>query len=255
MGLLGGYARTASSTPGPRCWWPTRRACGSASVGPGAGLPWGAVEHIEHTPRRGPCVTAAWSVSAHNEEKLLAELDAAGRRQARVSTAVLRRTLRRTPRAGDPGRRRGRRPRSRPRPRSPARSATSWSSTRPTSRLVEHDEVVEQTIDDDEPRMPAHRCATRDRCWPCAIAELAVLARREATTTSRRRRRRRGWTRPRSSSRTRVASATPLRCASPRPVGAARLAWTCPSRRPSCEGRELRRPGSVSLVEDTAGLG
>jgi len=52
------------------------------------GLPWSAVEHVEHTPRRGPLHDGRLVISAHNEEKLLAELDASGRRQASLSTRL-----------------------------------------------------------------------------------------------------------------------------------------------------------------------
>src|SRR5680860_287927 len=52
------------------------------------GLPWSAVEHVEHTPRRGPLRDGRLVISAHNEEKLLAELDASGRRQASLSTRL-----------------------------------------------------------------------------------------------------------------------------------------------------------------------
>lgn len=49
------------------------------------GLPWSAVHHVEHTPQ-----TAWWRdgrlvVVPHNDEKVLAELDPAARRQARIS--------------------------------------------------------------------------------------------------------------------------------------------------------------------------
>ncbi|PUA79179.1 helix-turn-helix domain-containing protein [Nocardioides currus] len=52
------------------------------------GLPWTAVEHVEHTPRRGVLRDGRLVISAHNEEKLLAELDASGRRQAALATRL-----------------------------------------------------------------------------------------------------------------------------------------------------------------------
>ncbi|WP_107704790.1 helix-turn-helix domain-containing protein [Nocardioides allogilvus] len=52
------------------------------------GLPWSAVEHVEHTPRRGLLRDGRLVISAHNEEKLLAELDSSGRRQAKLSTRL-----------------------------------------------------------------------------------------------------------------------------------------------------------------------
>ena len=52
------------------------------------GLPWSAVEHVEHTPRRGLLHDGRLVISAHNEDKLLAELDASGRRQVSLSTRL-----------------------------------------------------------------------------------------------------------------------------------------------------------------------
>ena len=52
------------------------------------GLPWSAVQHVEHTPRRGLLRDGRLVVHVRNEEKLLAELDASGRRRAAFSTRV-----------------------------------------------------------------------------------------------------------------------------------------------------------------------
>ena len=52
------------------------------------GLPWSAVRSLEHTPRRGLLRDGRLVIRAHNEEKLLAELDAAGRRRAAVATRL-----------------------------------------------------------------------------------------------------------------------------------------------------------------------
>ena len=49
------------------------------------GLPWSAVHHVEHTPRRGVLRDGRLVVVAHNEELVLDELDARGRRQAGLS--------------------------------------------------------------------------------------------------------------------------------------------------------------------------
>lgn len=46
------------------------------------GLPWSAVHHVEHSPRRGLLRDGRLVVVAHNEELVLDELDARGRRQA-----------------------------------------------------------------------------------------------------------------------------------------------------------------------------
>lgn len=52
------------------------------------GLPWSAVQHVEHTPRQGLWRDGRLVISAHNEEKLLAELDRAGRAQAALATRL-----------------------------------------------------------------------------------------------------------------------------------------------------------------------
>lgn len=49
------------------------------------GLPWSAVHHVEHSPRRGLLRDGRLVVVAHNEELVLDELDARGRRQAKLS--------------------------------------------------------------------------------------------------------------------------------------------------------------------------
>jgi hypothetical protein len=49
------------------------------------GLPWSAVHHVEHSPRRGVLRDGRLVVVAHNEELVLDELDARGRRQAALS--------------------------------------------------------------------------------------------------------------------------------------------------------------------------
>ncbi|QIK76237.1 helix-turn-helix domain-containing protein [Nocardioides piscis] len=52
------------------------------------GLPWSAVQHVEHTPRRGLLRDGRLVVSAHNEERLVDELDRAGRRQVRIASRL-----------------------------------------------------------------------------------------------------------------------------------------------------------------------
>lgn len=49
------------------------------------GLPWSAVHHVEHSPRRGLLRDGRLVVVAHNEELVLDELDSRGRRQAGLS--------------------------------------------------------------------------------------------------------------------------------------------------------------------------
>jgi len=52
------------------------------------GLPWSAVQRVEHTPRRGLLRDGRLVVVARNPEKVLAELDAAGARRAKASTRL-----------------------------------------------------------------------------------------------------------------------------------------------------------------------
>ena len=52
------------------------------------GLPWSAVHHVEHSPRRGLLHDGRLVVVAHNEELVLDELDARGRRQAGLSSRL-----------------------------------------------------------------------------------------------------------------------------------------------------------------------
>jgi hypothetical protein len=49
------------------------------------GIRWGALAAVEHTPRPGLLRDGRLVLVPHNEEKVLAELDAAGRRQSRIS--------------------------------------------------------------------------------------------------------------------------------------------------------------------------
>lgn len=49
------------------------------------GMPWSALAHVEHTPRRGPVRDGRLVLVARNPERVLAELDASGRRQTRLA--------------------------------------------------------------------------------------------------------------------------------------------------------------------------
>lgn len=49
------------------------------------GLPWSAVQRVEHTPRRGLLRDGRLAVVARNPEKVLSELDTPGRRRARMA--------------------------------------------------------------------------------------------------------------------------------------------------------------------------
>ncbi|WP_221767444.1 helix-turn-helix transcriptional regulator [Nocardioides sp. LS1] len=52
------------------------------------GMPWGALSHVEHTPRRGFLRDGRLVLVARNPERVLAELDASGRRQSTLATRL-----------------------------------------------------------------------------------------------------------------------------------------------------------------------
>lgn len=52
------------------------------------GLPWSAVDHVELTAQRGPLRDGRLVISARNTDRLLAELDGSGRRRASLSTRL-----------------------------------------------------------------------------------------------------------------------------------------------------------------------
>ena len=49
------------------------------------GMPWGALAHVEHTPRRGPLRDGRLVLVPRNTERVLEELDRSGRRQSRIA--------------------------------------------------------------------------------------------------------------------------------------------------------------------------
>ncbi|MFC4786282.1 helix-turn-helix domain-containing protein [Nocardioides sp. MAHUQ-72] len=49
------------------------------------GMPWGALSHVEHRPRRGPLRDGRLALVARNPERVLEELDRGGRRQSRIA--------------------------------------------------------------------------------------------------------------------------------------------------------------------------
>jgi len=220
------------------------------------GLPWSAVEHVEHTPRRGPLRDGRLVISAHNEEKLLAELDASGRRQTSLSTrlygapfAVPLGLATQVVGAGDDlGAALER----------VARQAGDVVVIDPTeAEVIERDQVVESDtlIDDDTPHA---RPSLRDpRPWlAVGIAKLATLAPR----------RRRDGVEDFDEDLDLLDEPDDVEDESPEPIVASEtpaplrestagrrseVRKDLPVEETELEGRELRRPGSVSLVEDT----
>jgi hypothetical protein len=219
------------------------------------GLPWSAVQHMEHTPRRGLLRDGRLVVHVHNEEKLLAELDASGRRRAALSTRVhgapfalpLGLSTRVIGAGADVG-------------------AALESVADQTGAVVvidsEQPELSEPQpfADTDEPRS---RPAWRDPrpLLASIIAKLAALspqrrfAEDEALGTGVDGGRVEDGQPADGDLEPIVASATPspLRESSVGRRSEVRkdLAETLPGDHDELPGRELRRPGSVSLVEDT----
>jgi hypothetical protein len=220
------------------------------------GLPWSAVEHVEHTPRRGPLRDGRLVISAHNEEKLLAELDASGRRQTSLSTrlygapfAVPLGLATQLVGAGDDlGAALER----------VARQAGDVVVIDPTeAEVIERDQVVEPDtlIDDDTPHA---RPSLRDpRPWlAVGIAKLATLAPKG----------RRDGVEDFDEDLDLLDEPDDVEDESPEPIVASEtpaplrestagrrseVRKDLPVEETELEGRELRRPGSVSLVEDT----
>ena len=52
------------------------------------GLPWGALQRVEHTPRRGPLRDGRLVMVVHNPARLIEELDGSARRQSRLSEVI-----------------------------------------------------------------------------------------------------------------------------------------------------------------------
>lgn len=209
------------------------------------GLPWSAVAHVEHTPRRGPLHDGRLVISAHNEEKLLAELDSAGRRRARISTrlygapfAVPLGLATQVVGAGDD-----------------LGAALERVAGQGGDVVVidpaQDDVVVEQQLDLDD--SPHARASLRDPrpLLAVAIAKLAALAPQRRDEVDELDEDEDEVDVEVELEDTVVASATPapLRESTAGRRSDARL--DLPVEEPEPEGRELRRPGSVSLVEDT----
>lgn len=212
------------------------------------GLPWSAVEHVEHTPRRGALRDGRLVISAHNEEKLLAELDASGRRQASMSTrlygapfAVPLGLATRVVGAGDDlGAALER----------VAHQAGDVVVIDPT--FVEHDDEPDSEdtfLDEDD--TPHARASLRDPrpLLAVGIAKLAALAPKrvreieeedvEDVVVDI------------VEDEPIVASETPAPLRESAAGRRSEVRKDLPIEETELEGRELRRPGSVSLVEDT----
>ena len=221
------------------------------------GLPWSAVRHVEHTPRRGLLADGRLVVHARNEEKLLAELDVSGRRRAALSTRL----------HGAPF------------------ALPLGLSTRVVGAGADLgaalDRVADQTgavnvIDTDEPDLsetqpadmgddPRARPLWRDPrpLLAAGIARLAALSteRRKVDDDAAGAQEERGvgglveeeQSAPETEAIRASATPSPLRVSSVGRRSEVRkdLIEELPIEEEELNGRELRRPGSVSLVEDT----
>lgn len=208
------------------------------------GLPWSAVEHVEHTPRRGALRDGRLVISAHNEEKLLAELDASGRRQASMSTrlygapfAVPLGLATRVVGAGDDlGAALER----------VAHQAGDVVVIDPT--FVEHDDEPDSEdtfLDEDD--TPHARASLRDPrpLLAVGIAKLAALAPKRVREIGEE------DVEDLVEDEPIVASETPAPLRESAAGRRSEVRKDLPVEETELEGRELRRPGSVSLVEDT----
>lgn len=208
------------------------------------GLPWSAVEHVEHTPRRGALRDGRLVISAHNEEKLLAELDASGRRQASLSTrlygapfAVPLGLATRVVGAGDDlGAALER----------VAHQAGDVVVIDPT--FVEHDDEPDSEdtfLDEDD--TPHARASLRDPrpLLAVGIAKLAALAPKRVREIEEE------DVEDVVEDEPIVASETPAPLRESAAGRRSEVRKDLPIEETELEGRELRRPGSVSLVEDT----
>ena len=257
MGVLGiGHLAAPASTPGRRCWSPTPRASGSGSAAAGAGCLGRAA------PGRAPAAprpAARRPAGAGRAQPRPAARGARPRRPPAVPARppAVRRAVRRPARPVDPGHRRRRRP-----DRRPARLAgdpavvvevePAVEPSRPTSRG--------RRAPDGRPgrRRPAPgRSAPRARAGTTRGSRTlhADRTRSSASSTSRtrraRRRRRAGHRRAAGRQRHAQPAARPgRRAAAPRCA-----ATVADDEADELEGRELRRPGSVDLVEDTQVVG
>jgi len=263
------------------------------------GMPWGALAAVEHTPRRGVLRDGRLVLTPHNPDRVLAELDATGRRQSRISqalygapfalplglstrvlgndedlTTALRqlagssaRVVELVPGTGEPAAdveivepatpRTGARL---PDPRPFVAHLISLVSGAFTRSTEEVDVEVGSEADERAAARAARRTEKAEakaarqsvRAEARAEREAEKDARREAQQEARRAEREAQRAAAEEAERTVpiVASATPAPLREPRTARRAEVRATAPIAPEPVEGRELRRPGSVDLVEE-----
>ena len=237
------------------------------------GLPWGALRQVQHLPRRGLFRDGRLVLVVHNPERLIEELDRAGRRQSRIARKLYGAPFAVPLGPVHPGDRCGGRPdrcpgparrRSRPRGRDRTRGAGAGGGVRGGHRdraaagrggPGAHPGRRRRRHDADPPRVRAG--TTRAPCSPTASAPSPPASSGAAATST-------------TSCRTEpvgplpmVASATPSPLRDPVTaqrsevrrdliLGATALAHDDAETGTELpEGRELRRAGSVNLIEET----
>jgi len=220
------------------------------------GLPWGALNRVEHTPRRGVLRDGRLVMVVRNPARLVEELDRRGRRQSRLSQrmygapfAVPLGLSTRVTGAGDD--------------LTAALAALSGGTSHvvevvPAPDVVAADaepEVVDHPVDDrtDDESEASWETGEAGRRLPDPRPRLAHALARVAGLWQRS-----GDERPDESADVPEvaapayeASATPSPLREPATAARAEVRHEPAADDEELEGRELRRPGSVSLVEDT----
>ncbi len=207
------------------------------------GLPWGALARVEHTPRRGLLRDGRLVMVVHNPARLLEELDGTAKRQSRLSQrlygAPFALPLGLSTTVAGAG-------------EDLTASLTALASG--SSRVIEiGTEVVETEEADEQPIAPARRLTHLRPVLAHALYRVSELFQRDRDAS------------PVEAEAVDVlveeveADGTPLvASATPSPLREPTSASRIEVRREldqddedDLNGRELRRPGSVSLVEDT----
>ena len=220
------------------------------------GLPWGALARVEHTPRRGLLRDGRLVMVVHNPARLLEELDGSARRQSRLTQRLYGAPFAlplglstRVTGAGED--------------LTEALTALAAGGSKVVEIGTEVVETEEAEEVEEQPVPPARRLTHPRPVLAHALFRVSGLLQRDRGTTADPAEDHTGNTGPAevdvlveevvADDVPVVASATPspLR----EPVGASRIEVrrevTSDDEDDTAGGRELRRPGSVSLVEDT----
>jgi hypothetical protein len=236
------------------------------------GMPWGALAAVEHTPRRGVLRDGRLVLTPHNPDRVLAELDATGRRQSRISqalygapfalplglstrvigndedlTTALRqlagssaRVVELVPGTGEPA--------ADVEIVEPATPRTGARLPDPRPFVAHLISLVSGAFTRSTEEAEAKAARQSERAEARAEREAERDARREARQEARRAER--AAAEEAEQTVPIVASATPAPLREPRTARRAEVRATAPIAPEPVEGRQLRRPGSVDLVEE-----